>query len=76
MGNGNEIRTPKNMKKSPDTATIVRRSPRLMGKFRFPFSYSSANPISLSDDEGEMPRDETPVRVETVIKVDNMDVEV
>ena len=50
---GDRCLTPKKKKKTP-LATFVRRSPRLMEKHRLPFSCSSSNPISLSDDEQEV----------------------
>ena len=83
MGEGNQFSTPKKKKKSPHPATFVRRSPRLMEKYKLPFSCASTDPISLSDDEVEMDlsRDASPAKDETIdlprdessARVENMD---
>lgn len=78
MGKANEFSTPKKKKKSPHSATFVKRSPRLMGKYKLPSSCSSTATISLFDNEVEidMPRDETidlPMN-ESLVRVENMDV--
>ncbi|KAM7516366.1 hypothetical protein LguiA_005949 [Lonicera macranthoides] len=73
MGKAKEFGTPRKKQKSSHPTTFVRRSPRLMEKFKLPFSCSSTDPVSLSDDEVEidLPRNESyvnesPVRDETM----------
>ena len=66
MGKNDDFGTPKQKKKSPHTTTFFRRSPRLMGKYKLPFSSSSTELISLSDDEVDLPKDASPIRNETI----------